>query len=1050
MTSPEARWRVVVLGDTNVWDATDLPFGLRNKPFSYYLNDTSQENDLWCTAEGDDENNGFWPDKPKLSLSSLLEGVDLEPTDEILLDTGTYYMEDTNRPVQWLFSDSGEEGEPVRLSGSPEGATIVVPKAMVGGTLFSLDADHVSISNVDFRVTAPGRMTIAFNGSDLNVNHVSVSNAMLVLNGSHAVCSNLTTWGGNLAMAVDVSGSNNRLYRLLCRNGSVALRGTNSLIANSLVYQSSSSSTALMAQAQSAFLTNCTVVAPRGTAIGKTGLGTLRLEGNILVAGGDRGNAALDWKNGRLVSDWNAFHVTGTAWVGTMERSKWEKLAYWQRESGQDAHSVAIDPKFADMAGGDFHLSSKAGRWNAASGSWIQDGAQSPLIDMGNPDWGTGDEVLPNGDAPNLGAYGRTAEASKSVTNFWLLALTANDGGVVKGTNVVLRWGANRTGAWLNRTVRLEYWNGKEWRAIARGVSARTGSYAWDTTGYPDSFGAKWRVVCEQDESVSDESDNPFALRNRTADFYLAETGDNANDGLSTNSPMRTFQALLDKYDLEGGDTVHVAAGDYTAETNVVVIWSRSGEEGNPVKIEGALSADGMAGVQLGGGRPSVELYASDFHWQGLQIKGRGVTNEETGVALRYNRNVELSEMDFWKLGTGIRVDEAFLTRVQNSSFRENRYGIWLANSRTNVLRNLTMAAIPGGSAGIKLVGSDANVLENNIFIPREGAYAYEIGSSKSLLAGAAMDYNLYDFGTTRGGFYAGAPTDLRRWQLEMGNDYRSAIANAALQNPDLGDFHPKSQYGRWNGQRFATTDTNTSFAVDHGNPNSPVGGEKNPNGERINIGRFGGTEYASKGNTNTMLGVRSMDQAGLVIPSDDPVWPLVWEAHLMGTNTTVYVQWKGEAGEWTTLAETNANEEVYVWTLTVANQTSAGRWRVITADGTILSETKNPFAYTLEKFGFKGMPYLEHGLIRFKWKGALTGRRYVVQYTEDFGKTWQMWPTEYNGPEKIHRNNFVMQPGETQVEYIFEDITSFGKPQRWYRLVEIIESGEEGGDAHP
>ena len=281
-----------------------------------------------------------------------------------------------------------------------------------------------------------------------------------------------------------------------------------------------------------------------------------------------------------------------------------------------------------------------------------------------------------------------------------------------------------------------------------------------------------------------------------------------------------------------------------------------------------------------------------------------------------------------------------------------------------------------------------------------------------------------------------------------MANDYRSALEDANLANRDRGDFHPKSVYGRWNGKKFVTTDTNTSFAVDHGNPLLPVGKEPKNNGSRINIGRFGGTEYASKGSTNVALGVRSMDEAGLKISSDDPVWPLVWESHLLGTNRTVYVQWQGEGGDWSTLTEAKATDEYYLWTLTTANQTSAGRWRIITADSNVVAQAQNTFEYTLEKFGFKCAPYRDHGLMRFKWKGALTGRRYVIMYTDDYGKTWNMWPAEYNGPEKIHRSNFVMQPGETQVEYVFEDITSFEKPQRWYKIGFVEENEDGGGDA--
>jgi hypothetical protein len=63
---------------------------------------------------------------------------------------------------------------------------------------------------------------------------------------------------------------------------------------------------------------------------------------------------------------------------------------------------------------GDYHLRSQAGRWDPASEDWILDAVTSPCIDAGDPNSPVGDEPEPNGGRINLGAYGGTAEASKS------------------------------------------------------------------------------------------------------------------------------------------------------------------------------------------------------------------------------------------------------------------------------------------------------------------------------------------------------------------------------------------------------------------------------------------------------------------------------------------------------------------------------------------------------------------------------------------------------------------------------------------------------------
>ena len=81
----------------------------------------------------------------------------------------------------------------------------------------------------------------------------------------------------------------------------------------------------------------------------------------------------------------------------------------WPGEGNIDA-----DPLFADPENGDYHLKSQAGRWDSISQSWVVDDVTSPCIDAGDPSSPIGLEPLPNGDIINIGAYGGTAEASKS------------------------------------------------------------------------------------------------------------------------------------------------------------------------------------------------------------------------------------------------------------------------------------------------------------------------------------------------------------------------------------------------------------------------------------------------------------------------------------------------------------------------------------------------------------------------------------------------------------------------------------------------------------
>ncbi len=86
---------------------------------------------------------------------------------------------------------------------------------------------------------------------------------------------------------------------------------------------------------------------------------------------------------------------------------------YW---ADPDDPAVAATPDDPDAVWvtGDYHLRSEAGRWEAQSQTWVQDSVTSPCIDAGDPAAPVGNEPAPNADIINLGAYGGTAEASKS------------------------------------------------------------------------------------------------------------------------------------------------------------------------------------------------------------------------------------------------------------------------------------------------------------------------------------------------------------------------------------------------------------------------------------------------------------------------------------------------------------------------------------------------------------------------------------------------------------------------------------------------------------
>lgn len=76
--------------------------------------------------------------------------------------------------------------------------------------------------------------------------------------------------------------------------------------------------------------------------------------------------------------------------------------------------NLATDPLFADPAGGDYHLRSRAGRWDPRLRAWRRDEVTSPAVDAGDPASDFSREPHPNGGRVNLGCHGNTRESSRS------------------------------------------------------------------------------------------------------------------------------------------------------------------------------------------------------------------------------------------------------------------------------------------------------------------------------------------------------------------------------------------------------------------------------------------------------------------------------------------------------------------------------------------------------------------------------------------------------------------------------------------------------------
>ena len=141
------------------------------------------------------------------------------------------------------------------------------------------------------------------------------------------------------------------------------------------------------------------------------------------------------------------------------------------------------------------------------------------------------------------------------------------------------------------------------------------GSTVWTAGPQTAGYQGRLRLIADQGPTVRDDSDEPFLVTNggnhfyvndssATGDVFTTAVGNNANTGKSPSQPMATLAALLDAYDLDPGDIVHVDTGHYDLLRTLVL-----GNQDSGLRIEGPPTA----GAVLDRG-----------NWDAILIVGRG------------------------------------------------------------------------------------------------------------------------------------------------------------------------------------------------------------------------------------------------------------------------------------------------------------------------------------------------------------------------------------------------------------------------------------------
>lgn len=935
-TSPIAKWRVVLQSNTNIYDETDTTFGL-NGPFLFYVNDSFLTDDIFTGAIGASNNLGVVSNAPKPNLQNVLDTWDLEPGDTILLDSGFYYL-GSNDVIQFTRDDQGSKESPVNIVGSTNGiGTWIGPSALGDAHKFMVfQGGFIHMRNIGL---INGSMELT--GTNFNLSSIRGTNFSFDLTGPEGRVSNVTIKGGGII----VGSSSSIVSRITSDGGFVRIFGSGNRLENSLL--AGSASPLLLSGGTNVFVVNNTIVG-RNTAFSQVGQDSSTvLQNNILIANSESNESfcILNNSSGILLSDYNNFITRNGAWVGN-KNGNWEKLLYWQRESGQDTHSMAHDPLFANEAGGDYHLSSVIGRYSG--GSFVSDPVDSPLLDAGSPLSSFDNEPVPNGNRVNIGAYGNTGEASKSPIFPTLTAITMNDGGVIRGTNTI-RWIARNVTPIDTVCIQYSPNAGSTWTNVMCGLSAQTGEFTWNTTLFQSSLSALWRIVLESDTNVTDTTDGQFALRNNTLIFYVNDAsvsndvytsaiGNNANNGLSPSTPKADIGSILDTYDLEEGDLVLVDSGSYTNSEDILV-WSDGGSVSSNLYIRGSTNPTIQAGTVISRGSKAPGNDALEIRGSHITIENMNLSEAYRGIYILSNTAITVNNIFAFSNAYGVVVQLSSSGNVKNVRGMYNSLGtIDVLSSRDMVIRNMTL--IINSNFGVRVNGMNGvNYIGNSIFY----IDATDVSNTVSALSGNAIDiyspnmlidYNVYYFApapTNKGRIY-GTYTNLTTWQRERMHDYRSSITNPLLANVNSANLHLRSAAGRYQFGTGWVFDAETSWAIDKGDPDLDFSMEPFANGKRINIGAFGNTPLASVGSTNLIVYERVLNDPVTMLTTNDTPYPLIWHALNHPTGLIVNVQYSGDGGtEWVNLA-TNVNvfREYVLFDLAPIYNSFDGRWRII------------------------------------------------------------------------------------------------------------------------
>jgi len=304
---------------------------------------------------------------------------------------------------------------------------------------------------------------------------------------------------------------------------------------------------------------NNTVYAPLGHGVRvRGGAYDVALKNNIIWTESGYGIYVDTNSQQGFESDYNNLFSTGAGQLVWWQKA-FTDLFDWQVEAGLDQHSIGYtvpdpgldNPQFVNLAGADYHLS-----------------PGSTSINAGDPSSLFGNEPSPDGGRINLGAYGDTADASASPTQYLQIDYPDyyTDWPDTEGRAILWHTYDSTVGT-LSGAVDIDLIDATSLVKVAdiAVVPAVDGSYGWSpqANGISPDTVLRYRIqiTALSHGGIVDASREGFSVPETNSTFYVnddaivndeysAAVGNNRNTGKTAGDPKANLLPILRSYDL--------------------------------------------------------------------------------------------------------------------------------------------------------------------------------------------------------------------------------------------------------------------------------------------------------------------------------------------------------------------------------------------------------------------------------------------------------------------------------------------------------------------